>query len=165
VVSTVALLVVWASLNLIASRPGRALRAVHGSEFAAKMTGVDPARTKVNVFVFAALCASLAGSLFAHQQAFVSPESFNFFFSIELVTMVVLGGMASTYGAVFGAGVLTVLPEVLVVFEDFEVLIYGAILMGVMIFMPQGLFVGIARGLQSLLNRRRIAESTVPESR
>lgn len=165
VVSTVALLVIWASLNLIASRPGRALRAVHGSEFAANMTGVDPARTKVNVFVFAALCGSLAGSLFAHQQAFVSPESFNFFFSIELVTMVVLGGMASTYGAVFGAGVLTVLPEMLVVFEDFEVLIYGAILMGVMIFMPQGLFVGVARGLRSLLNRRRDAEPPVPETR
>ena len=159
VISTVALLVVWVSLNMIASRPGRALRAVHGSEFAAEMMGVDTARTKVNVFVFAALCGSVAGSLFAHQQAFVSPESFSFFFSIELVTMVVLGGMASTFGAVFGAALLTLLPEFLVVFHDYEVLIFGAILMGVMIFMPQGLFVGVVQGLRALLHRARAGGS------
>jgi len=165
VITMVALFVIWASLNLVASRPGRALRAVHGSEFAAKMMGVDTARTKVNVFVFAALCGSLAGSLFAHQQAFVSPESFNFFFSIELVTMVVLGGLASTFGAVFGAVTLTMLPEFLVVFEDYELLLFGAILIGVMIFMPQGLFVGITRGSRVLLNRWRERSSPAPETR
>jgi len=165
VVSTVALGVIWVSLNLIASRPGRALRAVHGSEFAARMMGVDTSKTKVNVFVFAALCGSLAGSLFAHQQAFVSPESFNFFFSIELVTMVVLGGMASTFGAAFGAGLLTLLPEFLVVFEEYEVIIFGAILMGVMIFMPQGLFVGLAQALRAVVGRFRIAAPPAPESR
>lgn len=138
-----ALLTIWLSLNLIDSRPGRAIRAVHGSEFAARMMGIDSTKTKVSVFVFAALLASFAGSLFAHQQNFISPDSFSFFFSIELVTMVVLGGMASTYGAVFGAILLTFLPELLVVFEDYEMLIYGAILMGVMIFMPQGLYVGL----------------------
>lgn len=138
-----ALLTIWLSINLIDSRPGRAIRAVHGSEFAARMMGIDSTKTKVSVFVFAALLASFAGSLFAHQQNFISPDSFSFFFSIELVTMVVLGGMASTYGAVFGAILLTFLPELLVVFEDYEMLIYGAILMGVMIFMPQGLYVGL----------------------
>ncbi len=143
-ITAVALVGVWIAMNLVASRPGRAMRAVHGSEFAAAMMGVDTARTKANVFVYAALTAALAGSFFAHQQAFISPESFSFFFSIELVTMVVLGGLASTFGAVFGAAALTFLPEFLVVFEDYEVMIFGAILMGVMIFMPQGLFVGIA---------------------
>ncbi len=143
-ITAVALVGVWVALNLVASRPGRAMRAVHGSEYAAAMMGIDTARTKANVFVYAALTAALAGSFFAHQQAFISPESFSFFFSIELVTMVVLGGLASTFGAVFGAAALTFLPEFLVVFEDYEVLIFGAILMGVMIFMPQGLFVGVA---------------------
>ncbi len=146
-VAVVAMLVVLASLNIIDSRAGRELRAVHGSEFAAQMMGVDTARTKVNVFVFSAMIASLAGSLFAHQQAFISPDSFGFFFSIELVTMVVLGGLASTFGAVFGALTLTLLPEVLVVFDDYEVLVFGAILMGIMIFLPQGLFVTVARRL------------------
>lgn len=138
-----ALLSVLLSLNLVASRPGRALRALHGSEVAAETMGIDTTAAKTSVFVLAALMAALAGSLFAHQQAFVSPDSFSFFFSIELVTMVVLGGLASTYGAVFGALALTFLPEFLVVFEDYEVMIFGAILMLVMIFQPRGLFVGL----------------------
>ncbi|MCB1851459.1 MAG: branched-chain amino acid ABC transporter permease, partial [Gammaproteobacteria bacterium] len=145
VIVSVLLAVVWLVLNIINSRSGRALRALHGSEVAAEMMGINTTTTKTGVFVLAALIASLAGSLFAHQQAFVSPDSFSFFFSIELVTMVVLGGMASTYGAIMGAIILTFLPELLVVFEDFEVLIFGAILMSMMIFLPQGLFVGMQK--------------------
>ncbi len=144
VAGAVMLLYVWLSLNIIDSREGRALRAVHGSEVAASTLGIDIFGTKVRVFVLSALMASLTGSLFAHQQAFVSPDSFSFFFSIELVTMVVLGGLASTFGAVFGAVILTFLPEFLVVFEDFQMLIYGAILMLIMIFLPRGLFVTMA---------------------
>ena len=155
VMAVVMLATVLLSLNLIDSRAGRALRAVHGSEVAAQTLGVDTARVKSQVFVLSACVASLAGSLFAHQQNFISPVSFNFFFSIEVVTMVVLGGLASTYGAVFGALVLTLLPQVLVVFEDYEVLILGAILMSIMIFLPQGLFVGLARGGAALFRRLR----------
>jgi branched-chain amino acid transport system permease protein len=151
------LLVVWMALNIIASRSGRALRALHGSEVAAEMMGIDTAGTKTGVFVLAALTASLAGSLFAHQQAFISPDSFSFFFSIELVTMVVLGGMASTYGAVFGALVITFLPELLTVFEDYEVMVFGAILMLMMIFLPQGLFVGLQNLLRHRLQRKQAA--------
>lgn len=69
--------------------------------------------------------------------------------------MVVLGGLGSTFGAVFGAIILTLLPELLVVFEDYEVLIFGAILMLIMIFLPQGLFVGITQALRNLLIKRR----------
>jgi len=158
VIGSCMLLVVWLALNLINSRSGRALRALHGSEVAAEMMGIDTTSTKTMVFVMSALIASLAGSLFAHQQSFVSPDSCSFFFSIELVTMVVLGGMASTYGAVFGAIILTFLPELLVVFEDFEVMIFGAILMLMMIFMPQGLFVG----LQELVQRMRARRAALP---
>jgi branched-chain amino acid transport system permease protein len=155
VVAGVMLAVVWLSLNIVDSRTGRALRAVHGSEFAAEMMGIDTARTKARVFVLSALISAFAGSLFAHQQGFVSPDSFSFFVSIELVTMVVLGGMASTYGAVFGAAALTLLKAGLVVFHDYEMVILGAILMAVMIFLPQGLFVGAVRGLRLALTRRR----------
>lgn len=150
VIAATLLLVVWLALNIIDSRSGRALRALHGSEVAAEMMGIDTTATKTGVFVLAALIASLAGSLFAHQQAFISPDSFSFFFSIELVTMVVLGGMASTWGAIIGAIIITFLPELLVVFEDYEVMIFGAILMLMMIFLPQGLFPGV----QSLLRRK-----------
>jgi len=156
VVAVVMLACVLISLNIISSRAGRALQAVHGSEIAAQTMSVDTARVKSQVFVVSALMASLAGSLFAHQQAFVSPDSFSFFFSIELVVMVVLGGMGSTFGAVFGAIVLTLLPELLVVFEDYEVLIFGAILMVIMIFLPQGLFVGISQALRNLIKKREV---------
>jgi len=161
VIAFFSLAAVLVSLNIIDSRAGRELRAVHGSEFAAQMMGVDTVRTRNNVFVLSAMFASLAGSLFAHQQSFVSPESFGFGFSIEIVTMVVLGGMASTYGAVFGAIVLTLLPETLVVFEDYEMLIFGAILMGGMIFMPQGLFVFLTQKLRELLKRQRTRANKV----
>lgn len=144
------LLIVWLALNIIDSRSGRALRALHGSEVAAEMMGINTTNTKTGVFVLAALIASLAGSLFSHQQSFISPDSFDFFFSIELVTMVVLGSMASTYGAILGAVILTFLPELLVVFEDYEVMIFGGILMTMMIFLPQGLFIGIQGMLRKL---------------
>jgi len=153
VMTVVTLVTVLLSLNIIDSRAGRALRAVHGSEVAAQTMGVDTAKTKSQIFVFSALLASFVGSLFAHQQNFISPVSFDFFASIGIVTMVVLGGMASTFGAVFGAIVLTLLPQVLVVFEDYEVLIYGAILMSIMIFLPQGLFVGLLGGARALWRR------------
>lgn len=154
VIAVVMLFSVLVSLNIVESRAGRALKAVHGSEIAAQTMGVDTVKTKNQVFVLSALLTCFAGSLFAHQQAFVSPVSFNFFFSIELVTMVVLGGLGSTFGAVFGAIVLTLLPELLVVFEDYEVLIFGAILMSIMIFLPQGLFVGIAQWLRNAVIKR-----------
>jgi branched-chain amino acid transport system permease protein len=150
VIMAAMLLVIWLSLNLVDSQVGRALRAVHGSEFAAQMMGIDTGRAKTQVFVVSALFAAFAGSLFAHQQAFVSPDSFNLIVSVELVTMVVLGGMASTFGAVCGAIALTLLNEWLVVFEDYEMLIHGALLMIVMIFLPQGLFVGLSQGVRRL---------------
>ena len=132
------------------SRIGRALRAVRGSEFAAQMLGIDTGRAKTQVFVVSALFAAFAGSLFAHQQSFVSPDSFNLTVSVELVTMVVLGGLASTYGSACGAIALTLLHEGLVVFEDYEMMIHGALLMAVMIFMPQGLFIGLSQGARRL---------------
>ncbi len=150
---SVLVIVVWLSNNLIDSRNGRALRALHGSEIAAELMGINTSAVKSAIFVLSALIASFAGSLFAHQQSFISPDSFSFFFSIELVTMVVLGGLASTYGAIFGAIVLTFLPELLVVFEDYEVMVFGAILMIIMIFMPQGLFVTLEKQLLRLYAR------------
>lgn len=145
VVAAAMLLAIWLSLNIVDSRVGRALRALRGSEFAAQMLGIDTSRAKTQVFVASALFAAFAGSLFAHQQGFVSPDSFNLTVSVELVTMVVLGGLASTYGAACGAIALTLLHQGLVVFEDYEMLIHGALLMAVMIFLPQGLFVGLSQ--------------------
>ncbi|MEW6658254.1 MAG: branched-chain amino acid ABC transporter permease [Thermodesulfobacteriota bacterium] len=131
------------SANLVDSRTGRALRALHEGEVAAESLGVNTARLKLKIFVWSALYASLAGSLYAHTLNFIAPSSFGFMFSIKLVTMVVLGGMASIWGSLLGAAVLTVLPEILTMFHDYEVIIFGVILMVVMIFLPRGLVRGI----------------------
>jgi len=139
------------SANLVDSRTGRALRSLHESEAAAQSLGVNTARVKMMIFVWSALYASLAGSLYAHTLNFIAPSSFGFMFSIKLVTMVVLGGMASIWGSLLGAAVLTILPEVLTVFHDYEVIIFGAILMVVMIFLPRGL----VRGIMDLWEFRR----------
>ena len=130
---------VWASLNLIDSPFGRALRALHGSEVASQVVGVDVVRYKVAIFVLSAVFASLMGSVTAHYVGFVSPNFADFFHSIELVTMVVIGGMASVYGSLVGAVLLTALPQALATFEGWETVVFGAILMGFMIFLPKGI--------------------------
>ncbi len=130
---------VWASLNMIDSPFGRALRALHGSEVASKVVGVDVIRYKVAIFVLSAVFASLMGSVTAHYVGFVTPNLADFFHSIELVTMVVIGGMASVYGSVVGAVLLTALPQALTAFEGWETVVFGAILMLCMIFLPKGL--------------------------
>lgn len=130
---------VWASLNMINSPFGRALRALHGSEVASKVVGVDVVRYKVAIFVLSAVFASIMGSVTAHYVGFVTPNLADFFHSIELVTMVVIGGMASVYGSVLGAVLLTALPQALTSFEGWETVAFGGILMLSMIFMPKGL--------------------------
>jgi len=136
------------SLNVINSRVGRALRAVHGSELAAGAMGVDASRFKVQVFVLSAIYASMAGSLYAHFITFISPSSFSLMFSILLLMMVVVGGAETIWGALLGATLLTLLPECLRGLEDFEVLAYGAILMVVLLFMPQGILEGMRKMLR-----------------
>ncbi len=138
------------SLNVINSRVGRALRAVHGSELAANAMGVDASRYKVQVFILSAVYASMGGSLYAHFISFISPGSFGLMFSILLLMMAVIGGLETIWGALVGAAILTLLPEYLWGLEDLEVLVYGAILMIVLIFMPRG----ILEGVQVIFRRR-----------
>jgi len=145
VVGVLLLVAVWIALNLIDSPVGRALRALHSSEVGAEVVGINAAEHKLRVFVVSAVFASVAGSLAAHYSGFVTPGKATFLHSIELVTMVVFGGMASTFGAVVGAAVLTTLPQLLAVFEDYEMMVFGAVMMGTMIFMPRGVVPSVAR--------------------
>jgi len=139
IVALALLAAVWLALNLINSAFGRALRALHSSETAAAAMAIDIAATKARVFVVSAIFAAVAGSLFAYAERFITPGEAGFIRSIELVTMVVLGGMASIYGAVVGAGVLTLLGQALANFSEYKHVILGAILVTVMVFMPLGL--------------------------
>jgi branched-chain amino acid transport system permease protein len=129
---------VWVALNLIDSPAGRALRALHGSEVGARVSGIDATRAKVGIFVISAVFASVAGSMTAHYSGFITPGKVGFFHSIELVTMVVFGGMASTFGAVIGAAVLTLLPQLLTVLKEYEMVVFGGVMVATMVFLPRG---------------------------
>ena len=137
-------------LNIIKSRIGRALRSIHGSETASNAMGVNTSSYKMQIFVFSAVISSLAGSYYAHFITFVSPTTFAADMSILFVTMVIIGGMTSVWGAILGAALLSILPEYLRTFGDYDILIYGAIMLVIMMFAPQGL-VGIIRDLRNKL--------------
>jgi branched-chain amino acid transport system permease protein len=141
--------------NIVSSRTGRALRAIHGSEPAAESLGINVSLYKVKVFILSAVFSSVAGSLFVHHLRFVSPQPFDFLASVVIVVMAVTGGLASVWGAIFGAATIRILgDEILPRLENLAVLktwqidylniiIYGLLLILVMIFLPQGLFVGL----------------------
>ncbi len=143
----VAITTLLLSLNLVHSRVGRAMAALSHNEIAAKCAGIDTEMYKVKIFVVSAVLASLAGSLYAHYITFISPGTFSFFYSIQVVTMVLVGGIGSLWGSVFGASLLTLIPEFLHAVKEYNVLVYGLILMGVLIFFPRGLFPVIAGAL------------------
>jgi len=132
------------ALNLIDSPTGRALRAIHDSEIAARVLGVDVAQKKLMIFVVSAVYASVAGSYFALINGFVTPDVSGFLRSIELVAMVVLGGMGSVVGSLVGSAVLVVLPQALTFLQEYEHMVLGLIVMGVMIFLRGGIVPSLA---------------------
>jgi branched-chain amino acid transport system permease protein len=134
-----AALVMFALLNLIQSRVGRAIRAIATSEVAAQSLGIDAFRYKLIVFVLTAAMAGLAGSLYVESNLYASPESFGFSPSILLVAMVALGGWARYGGAILGALIYTGAPELLRTFQDAQLLIFGAGMIAVLLFFPGGL--------------------------
>lgn len=134
------------SRNLLNSRVGRSLRAIHDSEIAARSCAIDTARVKVMVFVLSAVYASVAGSLLAHYVTFVNPDPFGVPFSVELVLMVIIGGGSTLWGPVLGAAVLTIITQTLSgigqhypVVKDLDVVIFGLLLVLMLLFKPQGL--------------------------
>ena len=137
------LAVMLLSINLSQSRIGRALRAIHDSEVAARVMGVNARILKVQIFTVSAVISAIAGSLYAHIMTFIAPTSFGFNFSVELLTMVVVGGLGSIYGSFLGAAILTMLPELLRVFQNLDIVIYGLMLILMTMFMPGGLVSGI----------------------
>ena len=138
---TVALLIltVVAVRRLMRSQIGRAWMAIRDDAVAAAAMGIDVTRMKIMAFAFGAGIAGMAGVVFAAKYAFVSPESFNFQESVRVLSMVVLGGMGSLGGAILGAALLTLLPEMLRDLENYRMLIFGLILIAVMVLRPQGL--------------------------
>jgi branched-chain amino acid transport system permease protein len=134
-----AVTVVVLSYNLLHSTHGRAMLAVREDEVAAEALGIDTTRYKVTAFVLSAFFAGVAGGLFAHFDGYLNPSSFTFLRSIEVVTMVVLGGMGSVSGSVLAAIFLTGLPELLRPVKEYRLVLYSLLLIVLMITRPQGL--------------------------
>jgi branched-chain amino acid transport system permease protein len=153
-----ALLCLLLARNVVNSRVGRALRSIHGSEVAAETLGVDTARCKLQVFALSAGMAALAGSLYAHHLGLVSPTAFTFVASVEFLVMAAVGGLASIWGAPFGAAAITILTEAIRrimprllahASGEHEVIAYGVLLVVIMIFLPEGVWAALRDSLRA----------------
>jgi branched-chain amino acid transport system permease protein len=143
--------VILLCLNLLRSPAGRAMMAVRDSEISAQSMGVNLARAKTTAFALSAGITGLAGALFAHKLGFLSPESFTVLQSLELLVLVVVGGVGSLHGAIFGAMFVLALPQGLAIMKDYlphsiaetpgiEPFIFGTILVLFIIFEPYGIY-------------------------
>lgn len=169
VVWIVVMVLMLISINLIRSRVGRALRALHSSEVAAEAMGVNTSRYKTNVFVLSAGFAGLGGALFALFQKYINPESFVLSVSILFVTMVVVGGMGNIWGGLIGVVILTFLPSVIQAlpqwipglpsglsnFSNYQLVLYGLLLILFMMFLPKGVAFGLGRAATYTRTRAR----------
>ena len=135
----------WLALNLHNSAAGRALRALHVSEVAAGAVGIDVPRAKLMAFTISAVYASVSGSLLALQNGLITPDVAGFMHSIEMVTMAVLGGVNSVSGGIIGAAILTILPQVLTIFAEYEQVMLGLVMILVMVFLGEGLLPSAVR--------------------
>lgn len=137
--SIIALLAAFVAARIKASRMGRAFLALGASENAALALGIDVPRTKLIAFLTAAAFAALAGALFVHVVGYVSPEVFGLHMVILGFTMLYVGGIGSIAGPLLGALLISLLPEVLRGFKDYQDLFYGAALILLLIYAPRGL--------------------------
>src|SRR5262249_17708897 len=150
-----AVLVIVVARRIATSTHGRAMFAIRDDEVAAEALGVAPTRCKGVAFVLGAFFAGVAGGLFAHFLSYLNPSSFTFVKSIEVIAMVVLGGMGSISGSVLAAVVLTLLPEVLRSVKELRMVIYSLMLIVLMITRPQGLMGTRELDLSRLFRKRR----------
>ncbi len=143
---------------MMKSRHGRAILSIRENEIAAEACGIHVTYYKVLAFAVSAFFAGIAGALYAGFQGLLVPGSFNFMASINILVMVVLGGMGSMIGAIIAAAVLTALPLALQAFNTYRMVIYSVLLIATMIFKPSGLFgqydFSLSRLLEKLINFR-----------
>jgi branched-chain amino acid transport system permease protein len=125
------------------SRFGRALKAIREDEIAAESMGINLTRYKIQSFAFGTFLAGVGGALYAHFLSYINPSDFGFLKSVDILSMVVLGGLGSIPGTVFGASILAAAPEFLRFMAQYRMLVYGALLVFLMVFRPNGLLGGV----------------------
>ena len=131
--------------RLKTSRVGLALQALREDEIAGEAMGIDITRVKLSAFALGSCWAGFAGVIFAAKTTYINPSSFTFMESAMILSMVVLGGMGSIAGVAIAAMILILAPEYLRAFSEYRMLIFGAIMVIMMIFRPQGLISGERR--------------------
>ena len=143
--------------TIMKSRHGRAILSIREDEIASESVGVQTTYYKTFAFVVSAMLAGIAGCLYAGYIGSLYPSTFKFMKSIEILVMVVLGGMGSMLGSILSATVLTILPELLRSFSDYRMVVYSLALVVMMIFRPKGLLgsydFSLSRSLETFLNR------------
>ena len=140
IVFILTVLTIYILNTLINSRHGRAILSIREDEIAAEASGINTVYYKIFAFSISAFFAGIAGSLFAHYQMVLDPVKFNYNYSIEILIMVVLGGMGSMTGSIVATIILVAIPQVLIEFSQYRMLIYSLLLILIMIFKPSGLF-------------------------
>lgn len=159
IVFIVTVFTIYVLNTLIKSRHGRAILAIREDEIAAEASGINIIYYKIFAFCISAFFAGIAGSLFAHYQMVLDPVKFNYNYSIEILIMVVLGGMGSMTGSIVATIILVAIPQVLIEFSQYRMLIYSLLLIIIMIFKPSGLFgryeFSINRLISKILNRNK----------
>ena len=155
---TIAMGILVLTRNIVRSRVGRAMLALRGDDVAASAMGIDIAKYKVKAFVISAAYASLAGSLYAHSNRFISPQIADLSGSVEMIIMMVLGGTRTVFGVLIGTAIMKSIPEVLESFLDYQMITRGAILIILLLYMPQGL-IGLAKTVLGRLHGRRALDS------
>ncbi|BES64688.1 branched-chain amino acid ABC transporter permease [Gottschalkiaceae bacterium SANA] len=149
----VCVLVVFVLYAITNSKQGRAIMSIREDEIAAEAVGIPTVKYKLLGFVMAAFFAGIGGGLFAHYMTVLDPKTFNFMKSVEILVIVVLGGMGSLTGSVVAAIALTILPEALRSFSEYRLLLYSALLIVMMIFKPGGFFGQREFSIQALMKR------------
>lgn len=144
VVWVVVLLTIICVSFIHSSRFGRALMAVRGDEIAAEAMGINVTLYKVQSFALGAFIAGVGGGLYAHFMGYINPSDFGFLKSVDILSMIVLGGLGSITGSVIGATILSAAPEFLRFMASYRMLVYGGLLVCMMIFRPNGLMGGIS---------------------
>jgi len=151
---TVAMAILLLTRNIVRSRVGRAMLALRGDDVAASSMGVNITKYKIQAFVLSAGYASLAGSLYAHSNRFISPQIADLSSSVEMIIMMVLGGVRTVFGVLIGTAIMKSIPEFLESFLDYQMVTRGAILILLLLYMPQGL-IGLAKNILGKLPVRR----------
>lgn len=143
IVYILVLVTIYVMYTLQNSRFGRALVAIREDDIAAESMGINISAYKIKAFAIGCFFAGIAGGLYAHLLQYINPNDFGFAKSFEFLCFVVLGGLGSIPGVILGTAVLTLAPEFLRSLSDYRMLIYGALMMAMMIFRPNGLLGGV----------------------